>query len=76
MRLAPGMRALAVSQDLFGAGLSFGTRVRVEGMEGEWTVLDRMPVGRRRSIDLYFGLDEAAALRFGKQRLRIEWRRR
>lgn len=71
-RLRPGMRALAVSQDLFEAGLDFGTRVQVDG-HGEWTVLDRLPDGRRKSVDLYFGLDEAAALRFGRQRLRIGW---
>jgi 3D (Asp-Asp-Asp) domain-containing protein len=74
-RLEPGMRALAVSEDLYRAGLDFGTRVRVEGMPGEWVVLDRMPSGRARSIDLYFGLDEQAAQRFGKQRVRIDWRR-
>jgi 3D (Asp-Asp-Asp) domain-containing protein len=72
-RLEPGMRALAVSGDLFEAGLDFGTRVRVEGMEGEWVVLDRMPDGRTRAIDLYFGLDEEAALRFGRKRVRIDW---
>jgi 3D (Asp-Asp-Asp) domain-containing protein len=74
-RLEPGMRALAVSPDLLEAGLDFGTRVRVEGMEGEWVVLDRLPDGRRRSIDLYFGLDEEAALRFGRKRVRIDWSR-
>jgi 3D (Asp-Asp-Asp) domain-containing protein len=74
-RLQPGMRALAVSPDLFVAGIDFGTRVRIEGVDGEWTVLDRMPADRRRAIDLYFGTDEAAALRFGKKRVRIDWNR-
>jgi 3D (Asp-Asp-Asp) domain-containing protein len=74
-RLRPGMRALAVSPDLFAAGLAFGTRVRIEGVDGEWVVLDRMPSSRRRSIDLYFGLDEEAALRFGRRRVRIDWSR-
>jgi 3D (Asp-Asp-Asp) domain-containing protein len=72
-RLRPGMRALAVSEDLFAAGLDFGTRVRVEGMNGEWVVLDRLPDGRRRAIDLYFGLDERAALEFGRKQVRIDW---
>jgi len=72
-QLRPGMRALAVSQDLFEGGLGFGTRVRIEGQEGEWTVLDRLPDGRRRAIDLYFGLDEAAAKRFGRRQVRIAW---
>jgi len=74
-RLRPGMRALAVSEDLFEAGLEFGTRVRIDGMDGEWVVLDRMPDGRRRSIDLYFGIDEQAALEFGRKRVRIDWGR-
>lgn len=72
-RLEPGMRALAVSEDLLEAGLAFGTRVRIEGVEGEWVVLDRMPSGRRRAIDLWFGRDEDAALRFGRKRVRIDW---
>jgi 3D (Asp-Asp-Asp) domain-containing protein len=74
-RLEPGTKALAVSPDLAAAGLDFGTRVRIDGVDGEWVVLDRMPASRRRSIDLYFGLDEEAALRFGKRRVRIDWER-
>lgn len=72
-RLEPGMRALAVSEDLFEAGLAFGTRVRIEGVEGEWIVIDRMPSGRRRAIDLWFGRDEEAARSFGRKRVRIDW---
>src|SRR5690606_4913177 len=45
--LRPGMRVLAVSPDLLEAGLDFGTRVRIEGQDGEWTVRDRLPDGRR-----------------------------
>lgn len=74
-RLEPGTKAIAVSPDLAAAGLDFGTRVRIDGVDGEWVVLDRMPASRRRSIDLYFGLDEEAALRFGKRRVRIDWER-
>lgn len=74
-RLRPGMKVLAVSEDLFAAGLGFGTRVRIEGVAGEWVVLDRMPSGRRRSIDLWLGLDEQAALRFGRRQVRIDWGR-
>jgi 3D (Asp-Asp-Asp) domain-containing protein len=72
-RLVPGMKALAVSPDLLAAGLDYGTKVRIEGVDGEWTVLDRMPSDRRRAIDLYFGQDEAAARRFGKKQVRIHW---
>ena len=72
-RLSPGMKALAVSPDLLAAGLDYGTKVRIEGVDGEWTVVDRMPSDRSRAIDLYFGQDEAAARRFGKKQVRIHW---
>jgi 3D (Asp-Asp-Asp) domain-containing protein len=72
-RLQPGVKALAVSPDLLAAGLEFGAKVRIEGIDGEWTVLDRMPSDRHRAIDLYFGQDEAAARRFGKKQVRIHW---
>jgi len=71
-RLAPGMRAIAVSRDLEQAGLRFGTRVEIDG-HGEWVVLDRMAPRWRRKIDLYMGTDEAAARRFGRQTVRIRW---
>jgi 3D (Asp-Asp-Asp) domain-containing protein len=72
-RLRPGLRALAVSQDLERAGLEFGTRVEIEG-HGEWVVLDRMAPRWRRKIDLYMGNDEAAAKQFGEREVQIRWR--
>jgi len=72
--LRPGMRAIAVSPDLAEAGLAFGTRVEIEGLDGEYVVLDRMPARWRRKIDVYMGDDEAAALRFGRRSLTIRWR--
>jgi 3D (Asp-Asp-Asp) domain-containing protein len=72
-RLRPGMRAIAVSRDLERAGLTFGTRVRIDGLQGEWVVLDRMASRWRRKIDVYLGNDEAAARRFGKRKVRIRW---
>ncbi len=71
-RLRPGVRALAVSADLEEAGLTFGTRVEIEGY-GEWVVLDRMAPRWRRTIDLYLGDDEAAARRFGRRSVKIRW---
>lgn len=70
--LRPGMRAIAVSQDLLAMGLAYGTKVEVEDL-GEWVVLDRMGDAHRRSIDLYLGDDRVAALTFGKRRVRIRW---
>lgn len=71
-RLRPGLRALAVSADLEQAGLTFGTRVEIDGY-GEWVVLDRMAPRWRRTIDLYLGDDEAAAQHFGRRKVKIRW---
>jgi 3D (Asp-Asp-Asp) domain-containing protein len=72
-RLRPGMRAIAVSEDLLAMGLGYGTRVTIEGLPGEWTVLDRMGPRHRRAIDVYLGEDREQALRFGERRVRIRW---
>ena len=40
-RIAPGMNAVAVSGDLAALGSTLG--VRIEGLRGEYVVLDRMP---------------------------------
>lgn len=72
--LRPGLRALAVSDDLFAAGLEFGTRVEVEGLAGEWIVMDRMNARWKHKIDVYMGTDEKAALAFGERKVKIRWR--
>jgi len=71
--LRPGMQIIAVSRDLELLGVGRGTRVRIEGLPGVWEVADRMPGHRRLAIDVYMGLDVAAARTFGKRRVRIEW---
>ena len=71
-RLRPGLRALAVSADLEEVGLTFGTRVEIDGY-GEWVVLDRMAPRWRRTIDLYLGADESAAKEFGRRSVTIRW---
>ena len=72
-RIAPGMRVLAVSPDLLALGIDRGTEVRVDGLPGTWTVLDRMPDRWHRRIDVYMGTDTQAARRFGKRKVRISW---
>lgn len=72
-RIEPGMKVLAVSPDLVAAGLSRGTRVRIDGVKGEWIVLDRTPSRLRNHIDLYMGEDVAAARRWGRRRVTIRW---
>jgi 3D (Asp-Asp-Asp) domain-containing protein len=72
-RLAPGMRAIAVSPDLAVLGLVHGRKVRIDGLRGEWVVRDRMPGRWKRRIDVYMGEDLGAALSFGRRRVRIHW---
>jgi len=72
-RLEPGMRAIAVSPDLAALGLVHGRKVRIEGLEGEWVVRDRMARRWKRRIDVYLGEDLGAAQRFGLRRVRIHW---
>ena len=72
-RLEPGMKAIAVSRDLVDAGLTRGTRVRIEGLEGEYVVLDRMPARWDKRIDIYMGEDVRAARNWGVREVRIHW---
>lgn len=72
-RIAPGMRVVAVSSDLVDEGIGRGTRVRIEGLEGDYVVLDRMPARWSRRIDIYMGRDTAAARAWGQRRVRVFW---
>jgi len=72
-RLRPGTRAIAVSPDLLALGLLRNSRVRIEGLEGEYRVLDKMPPCWERRIDIFMGADRRAARSWGKRSTRIEW---
>jgi 3D (Asp-Asp-Asp) domain-containing protein len=72
-RLIPGINAVAVSNDLLDLGLVRGSRVRIEGLPGEYLVLDRMPAQWQRKIDIYMGKDVTAAKNWGRRRVRIYW---
>jgi 3D (Asp-Asp-Asp) domain-containing protein len=72
-RLVPGMKAIAVSRDLLDLGLVRGTRVRIEGLPGEYLVLDKMGARWTDHIDLYMGEDVAAARAWGRRVVRIHW---
>jgi 3D (Asp-Asp-Asp) domain-containing protein len=73
-RLEPGMKAIAVSRDLIAMGLGHGAAVRIEGLPGEYRVLDKLHKRWKKRIDVYMGLDKQAAIDFGKRELRIFWR--
>jgi 3D (Asp-Asp-Asp) domain-containing protein len=72
-KLEPGMKAIAVSRDLLEAGLTRGMRVQIEGLEGEYVVLDRMPSRWDKRIDIYMGEDVRAARNWGVREVRIKW---
>jgi 3D (Asp-Asp-Asp) domain-containing protein len=69
----PGIRAVAVSPDLIAKGLGHKTRIRIEGLEGEYVVLDRTAAKWKNRVDIFMGRDVAAAKRFGKKRVKISW---
>ena len=71
--LAPGMKVIAVSRDLLELGLGRGTVVRIDGLKGQFVVLDKMNKRWRRKIDVYMGSDIQAAREFGRRNLTIRW---
>lgn len=71
--LTPGLRAIAVSRDLLELGLVRGVRVRIQGLPGEYVVLDKMAKRWRRKIDIYMGVDREAALAWGVREVSIRW---
>ena len=72
-RIEPGMKVIAVSRDLLRQGLKRGTKVRIDGVEGEWVVLDRTPSRYKNRIDLYMGVDIKAARQWGRRKVTIHW---
>lgn len=73
-RLKPGMKVVAVSKDLIDEGLTRGTSLRIEGLKGEYVVLDRTASKFTKRVDIYMGEDVEKAKEFGAKKLRITWR--
>ncbi len=71
--LKPGMKAVAVSRDLIKRGLRHKTPVRIEGLKGEYLVLDKMPKRWSKRVDIYMGKDVKAAREWGKKKRTITW---
>ena len=72
-RLVPGMKTIAVSHDLLALGLTRGVKVRIEGLPGDYTVLDRLPSRWSKRIDIYMGKNVRAARAWGKREVQIRW---
>ncbi len=70
----PGMKIIAVSTDLIRKyGITNGTRVKISGLPGIYTVRDKMHPRMRRHIDIYMGTNRRKALRWGRRRVTIYW---
>jgi len=66
-------KCIAVSPDLLGHGLTRNTKVKIQGLDGEYRVLDTMSDRWTKSIDIYQGADLGAALQWGSRGVRISW---
>lgn len=72
--LVPGTKVIAVSRDLISQyGLTNGLKVRISGLDGYYTVRDKMNPRYTRHIDIYMGLDIRKALRWGRRSVTIYW---
>jgi 3D (Asp-Asp-Asp) domain-containing protein len=71
--LSPGMKTIAVSRDLIPLGLDHRAPVSIEGMPGEYRVLDKMNGRWSKRIDIYMGNDVDAAITWGRREVRIHW---
>jgi 3D (Asp-Asp-Asp) domain-containing protein len=72
-QLEPGMKAIAVSRDLIDMGLDHGTKVRIEGLEGTYVVLDKMNKRWEKKIDIFMGRNRTRAREWGKRTVTIHW---
>ena len=71
--LEHGMMALAISRDLLDSGLHHGMEVTIDGLEGEFIILDKMQRRWTKKIDIYMGKDVAKAREWGNQEVTIRW---
>jgi len=71
--LKPGMKAIAISRDLLDSGLHYNMEVTIDGLDGEYIVLDKMQRRWTQKIDIYMGKDVSKAREWGNQEVTIRW---
>lgn len=71
--LSPNIKAVAVSPDLLEMGLDRGDVISIEGLPGQYKVLDVMHGRHDKSIDIFYGDDQCGAMQWGKRTLTITW---
>lgn len=72
-KLQPGTKVIAVSRDLLGAGLTRGSKVWIDGLDGTYVVRDKMNKRWKNRIDIFMGEDVDAALQWGRRKVTIHW---
>lgn len=72
--LKPDTKSVAVSNDLISMGLTRGTKITIEGLEGEYIVIDKMHSKWKKKIDIYMGADYRKAIFWGHKRVTIHWK--
>ena len=71
--LTPGMKCIAVSNDLYKKGLKRNTPVKIEGFEGIYLVKDKMHSKWENRIDIYMGVDVQMAKTWGRKKVTIQY---
>ena len=71
--LRPGSNAIAVSRDLIPLGLGHNAVVQIDGLPGDYLVLDKLAKRWTHRIDIYMGEDVEAARNWGKRQVTIRW---
>jgi LysM repeat protein len=67
-RIRPGMKIIAVSRDMLTRyGLRNGSKVKIGGLSGYYTVRDKMNKRYKKRIDIYMGVNRRRALRWGRR---------
>ena len=54
-------------------GLRNGSKVKISGLRGTYTVRDKMNKRFRKKIDIYMGTNKRRALRWGRRYVTIYW---
>lgn len=71
--LKPGLKYIAVSNDLYRLGLKHNTPVKIEGFDDLFWVKDRMHRRWRNKIDIYMDEDVKTAKEWGRRKVNIEY---
>lgn len=72
--LTPDVKSIAVSRDLLQMGLTQYSIVEIDGLPGEYVVLDKMNSRWKKKIDIYMGTDIEDALEWGVKKVTIKWK--